>query len=156
MLVQRVYGPALGYEDLDDHDQLRHDPTMIVLAGKQEPDQPLASKSTLCRLERTPAGGAAQDRYQKIRYDAEAIDGLLLDLFLESHTQAPEVLRRSSASWRDCVGGSARPCAGPKPKPNARVSRRLSLARPVRPHPEGTKDLGFPPRLLPDLARTKN
>jgi hypothetical protein len=90
MLAQRVYGLALGYEDLNDHDQLRHDPLMNVLAGKREPDQPLASKSTLCRLERTPAHGAAQDRYKKIRYDAEAIDELLLDLFLESHPKAPE------------------------------------------------------------------
>jgi len=61
-----------------------------VLAGKREPDQPLASKSTLCRLERTPAHGAAQDRYKKIRYDAEAIDELLLDVFLEAHPKAPE------------------------------------------------------------------
>jgi len=90
MLAQRVYGLALGYEDLNDHDQLRHDPLMNVLAGKREPDKPLASKSTLCRLERTPATGAAQDRYKKIRYDEEAIDELLLDLFLESHTKAPE------------------------------------------------------------------
>ena len=90
MLAQRVYGLALGYEDLNDHDQLRHDPLMNVLAGKREPDRPLASKSTLCRLERTPAHGAAQDRYKKVRYDAQAIDELLLDLFLESHPQAPE------------------------------------------------------------------
>ena len=92
MLAQRVYGLALGYEDLNDHDQLRHDPLMNVLAGKREPDQPLASKSTLCRLERTPAHGAAQDRYKKIRYDAEAIDELLLDLFLEAHPKAPALV----------------------------------------------------------------
>jgi hypothetical protein len=89
MLAQRVYGLALGYEDLNDHDQLRHDPLMNVLAGKREPDQPLASKSTLCRLERTPAKGAERDRYKKIRYDAEAIDQLLLDVFLEAHPEAP-------------------------------------------------------------------
>ena len=47
MLAQRVYGLALGYEDLNDHDQLRHDPLMNVLADKREPDRPLASKSTL-------------------------------------------------------------------------------------------------------------
>jgi len=89
MLAQRVYGLALGYEDLNDHDQLRHDPLMGVLAGQRDPDQPLASKSTLCRLERTPASGAEQDRYKKIRYDAEAIDQLLLDVFLEAHPEAP-------------------------------------------------------------------
>jgi len=90
MLAQRVYGLALGYEDLNDHDQLRRDPLMGVLAGKREPDQPLASKSTLCRLERTPATGAERDRYKKIRYDAEAIDQLLLDVFLEAKPEAPE------------------------------------------------------------------
>ena len=90
MLAQRVYGLALGYEDLNDHDQLRHDPLMNVLAGKREPDRPLASKSTLCRLERTPASGAERDRYKKIHYDAEAIDQLLLDVFLEAHPEAPE------------------------------------------------------------------
>jgi len=90
MLAQRVYGLALGYEDLNDHDQLRHDPLMNVLAGKREPDRPLASKSTLCRLERTPATGAERDRYKRIRYDAEAIDELLLDVFLEAHPEAPE------------------------------------------------------------------
>jgi len=90
MLAQRVYGMALGYEDLNDHDQLRHDPLMHVLAGKREPDWPLASKSTLCRLERTPATGAERERYKKVRYDAEAIDEFLLDVFLEAHPQAPE------------------------------------------------------------------
>src|SRR5271157_65074 len=90
MLAQRVYGLALGYEDLNDHDQLRHDPLMGVLAGKREPDQPLASKSTLCRLERTPAAGAERDRYKKIRYDPEAIDRLLLDVFMDAHPEAPK------------------------------------------------------------------
>ena len=90
MLTQRVYGLALGYEDLNDHDQLRRDPLMGVLAGKREPDQPLASKSTLCRLERTPAAGAERDRYKKIRYDAAAIDQLLLDVFMDAHPESPE------------------------------------------------------------------
>jgi len=89
MIAQRVYGLALGYEDLNDHDQLRRDPLMGVLAGKREPDQPLASKSTLCRLERTPATGAERDRYKKIRYDAEAVDRLLLDVFMDAHPEAP-------------------------------------------------------------------
>jgi len=90
MLAQRVYALALGYEDLNDHDQLRQDPLMGVLAGKREADQPLASKSTLCRLERTPAAGADQDRYRKIRYQPVAIDRLLVELFLESYAQPPE------------------------------------------------------------------
>jgi hypothetical protein len=89
MLAQRIYGLALGYEDLNDHDQLRNDPLMGVLAGKPQPEQPLASKSTLCRLERTPATGAAEDRYKKVRYNGAAIDDLLLDLFLDAHREAP-------------------------------------------------------------------
>lgn len=90
MLAQRIYGLALGYEDLNDHDRLRHDPLMSLLAGKREPDQLLASKSTLCRLERTTAEGAAQDRYKRVRYNAAAIDQLLLDVLLESQPEAPE------------------------------------------------------------------
>lgn len=90
MLAQRVYGLALGYEDLNDHDQLRHDPLMGVLTGKQRSEYPLASKSTLCRLERTPAAGAEGDRYKKIRYDAEAIDRLLLDVFMDAHRESPQ------------------------------------------------------------------
>jgi len=89
MVSQRVYALALGYEDLNDHDQLRDDPLMGLLAGKREPGAALASKSTLCRLERTPAAGAATDRYKKIRYDEAAIDRLLVELFVESHAQAP-------------------------------------------------------------------
>lgn len=90
MLAQRVYGLALGYEDLNDHDQLRRDPLMNLLAGKREPESALASKSTLCRLERTTATATPAERYKKIRYDNEAIDRLLVDLFLESQSDAPE------------------------------------------------------------------
>lgn len=90
MLSQRIYGLALGYEDLNDHDQLRHDPLLAMLSGKREPSTALASKSTLCRLERTPASGAEQDRSRKVRYEAPAIDRLLVDLFLESKATPPE------------------------------------------------------------------
>jgi hypothetical protein len=92
MVAQRVYGLALGYEDLNDHDQLRCDPLMAVLAGQAQAEQKLAGKSTLCRLERTPAIGAVCDRYRKIRYDAAAIDRLLLDLFVESQPRPPRRL----------------------------------------------------------------
>jgi Transposase DDE domain group 1 len=55
LVAQRVFGIALGYEDLIDHDQLRHDPVMAVLGGKLEARRadcaPLAGKSTLNRLE---------------------------------------------------------------------------------------------------------
>jgi hypothetical protein len=89
MLSQRIYGLALGYEDLNDHDQLRHDPLLTMLSGKREPSTALASKSTLCRLERTPATGAEQDRSRKVRYEAPAIDRLLVDMFLESKSEPP-------------------------------------------------------------------
>jgi hypothetical protein len=86
MLSQRICGLALGYEDLNDHEQLRRDPLMGVLSGKRRLDQPLAGKSTLNRLELP--GGAR--RYHKIDYAAEKIDALLCDLYIESHTQEPD------------------------------------------------------------------
>ncbi len=85
MLAQRIYGLALGYEDLNDQEQLRWDPLMGVLSGKQELDQPLAGKSTLNRLE---LNGRSK-RYHKISYSNEALDQLLVDLYLESHAAPP-------------------------------------------------------------------
>ena len=89
MLAQRIYGLALGYEDLNDHEQLRQDPLLGVLAGKRDLGEPLAGKSTLNRLELTPVGSPAAERYNKISYSAEALDALLVDLFLEAHPRAP-------------------------------------------------------------------
>src|SRR5246127_2726046 len=89
MLAQRIYGLALGYEDLNDHEQLRQDPLLAVLAGKRDLSEPLAGKSTLNRLELTPAGSPAAERYNKITYSPEAIDELLVRLFLESQHKAP-------------------------------------------------------------------
>ena len=89
MLAQRIYGLALGYEDLNDHEQLRQDPLLGVLAGKKDLGEPLAGKSTLNRLELTPVGSPAAERYNKINYSAEALDELLVDLFLEAHPRAP-------------------------------------------------------------------
>ena len=89
MLAQRIYGLALGYEDLNDHEQLRQDPLLGVLAGKRDLSEPLAGKSTLNRLELTPAGSPAAERYNKISYSAEALDALLVTLFLEAHRRAP-------------------------------------------------------------------
>jgi Transposase DDE domain group 1 len=85
MLAQRIYGLALGYEDLNDHEQLRSDPLLGLLSGKRELDEPLAGKSTLNRLELT--GRSA--RYHKISYSAESMDRLLTDLFIESHPVPP-------------------------------------------------------------------
>ena len=91
LVAQRVYGLALGYEDLNDHEQLRKDPLLAVLVEKSEPSQQvLAGKSTLNRLELTQATVSAQERYKKIVLDHGAVDHLLVDLFLQAHRQAPE------------------------------------------------------------------
>src|SRR5467141_4804359 len=78
LVAQRVFGIALGYEDLNDHDDLRHDPMMAVLAGKlaarREHCAPVAGKSTLNRLELSPT------RYHRISHNSVAIKGLLVDL----------------------------------------------------------------------------
>jgi hypothetical protein len=86
MLAQRIYGLALGYEDLNDHEQLRSDPLLALLSGKRELDEPLAGKSTLNRLELS----GRSKRYHKISYSSDALDLLLCNLFLESHTSAPD------------------------------------------------------------------
>ena len=86
MLSQRVYGLALGYEDLNDHEQLRKDPVFGILAGPEELEEPLAGKSTLNRME---LGAGAKDRYKKISFWKDALDELLVKLFLESYTNAP-------------------------------------------------------------------
>ena len=91
LVGQRVFGIALGYEDLIDHDRLRHDPVLAVLAGKLEARRtgcaPLAGKSTLNRLEHAPAGEPS--RYHRISHDALAIETLFVDLFLDAHRSAP-------------------------------------------------------------------
>ena len=86
MLAQRIYGLALGYEDLNDHEQLRHDPVFGILAGREELGQPLAGKSTLNRLE---MGTCEPDRYKKITFWKEAVDALLVKVFVESYDTAP-------------------------------------------------------------------
>jgi len=92
LVGQRVFGIALGYEDLIDHDQLRHDPVLATLAGKLAARRsrcaPLAGKSTLNRLEHGTA--AAPSRYHKIGHDGDAIAGLFVDLFLDAHAKAPK------------------------------------------------------------------
>ena len=89
LLAQRIYGLALGYEDLNDHEELRRDPLLALMAGKRKLEEPLAGKSTLNRLELTPADSPLEDRYHKITYSSAALDRLLVDIFLESYAQAP-------------------------------------------------------------------
>jgi len=90
LVGQRVFALALGYEDLNDHDELRHDPMMAVLAGKLEARRedcaPVAGKSTLNRLE---LSRLQPTRYHKISHNPVAIKRLLVELFLEAHEQAP-------------------------------------------------------------------
>ena len=91
MVVQRVFGIALGYEDLIDHDQLRHDPVLATLAGKLHAKRkgraPLAGKSTLNRLEHAPS---EPSRYHKIGHDPAAIEDLFVALFLRADKTPPE------------------------------------------------------------------
>jgi hypothetical protein len=90
LVMQRVVGIALGYEDLNDHDDLRRDPILALLANQLAAPAvdgaPLAGKSTLNRLER---GQVEPTRYLKISHDLAAIETLFVDLFLEAHTKAP-------------------------------------------------------------------
>lgn len=100
LVRQRVFGLALGYEDLNDHDELRTDPLLASVVGKADPTgsdrrqeqdrgKPLAGKSTLNRLE---WGTVKQDRYRKISLDTEAVDRFFVDVFLASHQKAPAEL----------------------------------------------------------------
>ena len=92
LVGQRVFGLALGYEDLNDHDELRHDPVFAVLAGKLEAKRsncaPVAGKSTLNRLEHTPRRQA--EKYHKIDYDAASLEALFVDIFLDAHARPPK------------------------------------------------------------------
>ncbi len=91
LVMQRVVGIALGYEDLVDHDELRHDPVLATLAGKltarRRDCAPLAGKSTLNRLE---LSRAEPTRYARLAADTAAIEKLFVDLFLDAHKSAPE------------------------------------------------------------------
>jgi hypothetical protein len=86
MVSQRVYGLALGYEDINDHEYLRRDPVFGILAGRVDLEEPLAGKSTLNRME---LGTGTKDRYKKITFWKDGIDELMVKVFLESHQSAP-------------------------------------------------------------------
>jgi hypothetical protein len=101
LISQRVYGIALGYEDLNDHDRLRHDVVMGVLCEKSEPSgkdrvrkrdegKAIAGKSTLNRLELTPEGANEKSRYKKIVADGDQIDDLMVDVYIQAQPTAPE------------------------------------------------------------------
>jgi hypothetical protein len=105
LLLQRVMGLALGYEDLNDHERLRHDPLLALLCGRsditgadrlnpEDQGKPLAGKSTLNRLELTPAGASPKSRYKKIVASIARLQDALVDLFvrLRSKQGVPEEL----------------------------------------------------------------
>jgi Transposase DDE domain group 1 len=101
LIAQRVYGMALGYEDLNDHEQLREDPVIALLCGKKDVEgqerrrehdrgKAGAGKSTLNRLELTPANANEKARYKKIVMDEAAVDKLLVNLYMQSQPRQPE------------------------------------------------------------------
>jgi hypothetical protein len=100
LIAQRIYALALGYEDLNDHDTLRYDPLLAVLAGKDDPagndrlrerdkGKALAGKSTLNRLELTPVRANSSSRYKKITVSRNAVDDFFVEVFIRSYEKAP-------------------------------------------------------------------
>jgi Transposase DDE domain group 1 len=101
LVAQRVYALALGYEDLNDHDDLRRDPLLATVVGKLDPTgqlrvrrrdkgKALAGKSTLNRLELTPVGADQESRYKKITCNTRAVEDLFIELFLQAHPAPPD------------------------------------------------------------------
>ena len=105
LVRQRVYALALGYEDLNDHDALRHDPLFALLAESDDLGAPLAGKSTLNRLELSGATIADAERYKKIAVDHDAVDRLLVELFIQAHPTPPEEIVLDLDATDDPVHG---------------------------------------------------
>jgi hypothetical protein len=107
LVGQRVFGIALGYEDLVDHDDLRRDPVLGAVLGRLEAKRPglapLAGKSTLNRLEHAPVGA---DRYRRIGHDGAAVADLFVDLFLEAHDRPPARITLDLDATDDPIHGS--------------------------------------------------
>lgn len=89
LLSQRIFGLCQGYEDLNDHDQWRNDPLLSVICGKEN-GNPLSGKSTLNRLELGKETDEYGDRYNKIQWDNQEIEQLLVDIFLDSFSVPPD------------------------------------------------------------------
>jgi len=106
LVMQRVVGIALGYEDLVDHDELRHDPVLATLAGKlaarRRDCAPLAGKSTLNRLE---LSRPEPMRYARLAANTAAIEALFVDLFLDAHRTAPEQITLDLEATDDPLHG---------------------------------------------------
>jgi hypothetical protein len=117
LLRQRIYGLALGYEDLNDHDDLMRDPLLALSVGKRDVEgqarcrardrgKALASSSTLNRLELTPGDATPESRYQKVVYQAEPIEALFVELFLDSFAQPPREIVLDFDATDDPVHGN--------------------------------------------------
>ena len=116
LVAQRGYALALGYEDLNDHDDLRHDPLLAVLVGKREPTgkdrirrgdrgKALAGKSTLNRLELTPVRANADSRYKKIVLNTRQAEMVFTDIFVQSHRRPPKFIVLDLDATDDPVHG---------------------------------------------------
>jgi DDE family transposase len=105
LVRQRIYALALGYEDLNDHDRLRHDPLFALLAEADDLAAPLAGKSTLNRLELSAATVSDAERYKKIAVEHAAVDRLLVDVFLAAHPVAPDEIVLDLDATDDPVHG---------------------------------------------------
>ena len=106
LVRQRVYGLALGYEDLNDHDALRHDPLVAVLAESTDLSAPGAGKSTLNRLELSGETVADRERYKKITVDHDAVDRLFVHAFVQAHPTAPAEIVLDLDATDDPVHGA--------------------------------------------------
>ncbi len=117
LLGQRIYGICLGYEDLNDHDTLRVDPLLATLVGKSDPcganrlrerdkGKALAGKSTLNRLELTPADANGGSRYQKIVYHPDKIETVFVDIFLNAHSEEPKSVIIDLDATDDLIHGN--------------------------------------------------
>jgi hypothetical protein len=117
LLRQRIFALALGYEDLNDHDGLRHDPLLAALVGKRDPTggdrvrqrdrgKALAGRNTLNRLELTPRGANQKSRYKKIVADQGQIEDLFVDVFLRVHPRPPRRIVLDLDATDDPVHGN--------------------------------------------------
>jgi hypothetical protein len=117
LLAQRLYGMSLGYEDLNDHDRLRADPAFAVIVGKEDPKgehrrekrdrgKALAGKSTLNRLELTKKEVSPEERYKKIAVNTDAVDRVMVDVFLQAHRRARRQIILDLDATDDLIHGN--------------------------------------------------
>jgi hypothetical protein len=117
LLAQRIFALALGYEDLNDHDTLRHDPLLAVSVGKADPmggdrrrrrdrGKSLAGKSTLNRLELTPVGADKKSRYKKVTADTRRIEEFFVETFLRLHPVLPKEITLDLDATDDPIHGN--------------------------------------------------